>query len=167
MQKILVIGSPGSGKSTFSRKLRDMTGLPLYHLDMIWHRPDQSTIPRQEFDRRLQEILSEKRWILDGNYSRTLAVRLSRCDTVFFLDFPVELCLLGAASRIGKPRDDLPWQENEFDPAFRQFILDFPREDLPQIYDLLKRYKKEKNIFIFRTREEADAYLQDIANRRP
>ena len=163
-QKILVIGCPGSGKSTFARKLKDVTGLPLYYLDMIWHKPDQSTISAQEFDQRLKEILMSEEWIIDGNYSRTLAVRLQHCDTVFFLDFPVELCLLGAASRIGKTREDLPWHVTELDPKFRQYILDFPKENLPQIYELLEKYGKEKDVFIFKTREESDAYLKDIIN---
>lgn len=74
--KAIVIGSPGAGKSTFSRKLRDMTGLPLYHLDMIWHRPNQTTVSKQEFDERLREILEKDCWIIDGNYSRTLELRL-------------------------------------------------------------------------------------------
>ena len=165
MQKILIIGCPGSGKSTFARKLRDVTGLPLYYLDMIWHRPDQSTISTPEFDRRLKELLIEDRWIIDGNYSRTLAVRLQHCDTVFFLDFPVELCLFGAASRIGTMREDLPWHETELDPEFRQYILNFPKENLPEIYELLEKHGKEKDIFIFKSREESDAYLKDIVNR--
>lgn len=163
-RKILIIGCPGSGKSTFARKLRDVTGLPLYYLDMIWHKPDQSTISTLEFDRQLKEILMKDCWIIDGNYSRTLAVRLQHCDTVFFLDFPVELCLSGAASRIGKTREDLPWHETELDPEFRQYILDFPKENLPEIYDLLEKYGKEKDIFIFKSREESETYLKDIVN---
>ena len=48
MKKVIVIGSPGAGKSTFSRKLRDKTGLPLFYLDMIWHKPDKTNITREE-----------------------------------------------------------------------------------------------------------------------
>ena len=94
MQKVIVIGSPGAGKSTFARKLRDVSGLPLYYLDLIWHRPDQTNISRDEFDIQLQTILGKECWIVDGNYLRTLEMRLKVCDTVFLLDFPVEVCLL-------------------------------------------------------------------------
>ena len=48
--KIMIIGSPGSGKSTFARKLRDKTGLPLFYLDMIKHKPDRTTISSEEFE---------------------------------------------------------------------------------------------------------------------
>ncbi len=157
--KAIVIGSPGAGKSTFSRKLRDMTGLPLYHLDMIWHRPNQTTVSKQEFDERLREILAKDCWIIDGNYSRTLELRLQYCDTVFLLDFPLETCLAGAESRIGKAREDLPWLETEFDPEFRQFILDFPKDSLPRIYRLLEKYQMDKKTVIFKSREELENYF--------
>lgn len=162
MQKAIVIGSPGAGKSTFARALRDVTGLPLYYLDMLWHRPDQTTVSEREFDEKLHVLLSESRWIIDGNYSRTLEMRLKYCDTVFLLDYPLELCLSGVESRIGKAREDLPWHETEFDREFRQYIMDFPRERLPQIYALLAKYQGSRDIFIFKSREESTAFLAHI-----
>lgn len=75
MNKVIVIGCPGAGKSTFARKLRDFIGLPLYYLDMLWHRPDKTNISREEFDIRLKEILETEKWIIDGNYGRTLETR--------------------------------------------------------------------------------------------
>ena len=91
MNKIIVIGCPGSGKTTFSEKLRDVTKLPLFYLDAIWHKADRTHISRDEFDARLSEILSLDSWIIDGNYSRTLERRISACDTVFLFDLPTEV----------------------------------------------------------------------------
>lgn len=158
MKKILVIGNSGSGKSTFARKLHRATGLPLFHLDLVWHLPDKTNISREEFDTRLEEILALKEWIIDGNYQRTLQRRITACDTIFLLDYPVEVCLAGVAERIGKDRPDMPWQETEFDPEFRQWILDFPNTQLPDIYRLLDQYRDQKQIIIFTSREEADAW---------
>lgn len=158
MKKILVIGNSGSGKSTFARKLHRATGLPLFHLDLVWHLPDKTNISREEFDTRLEEILALKEWIIDGNYQRTLQRRITACDTIFLLDYPVEVCLAGVAERIGKERPDMPWQETEFDPEFRQWILDFPNTQLPDIYRLLDQYRDQKQIIIFTSREEADAW---------
>ena len=83
MKRVIVIGCPGAGKSTFARKLAEKTGLPLHYLDMIWHRPDRTVIGREEFDRQLDKLVKEDEWIIDGNYARTLPVRLAHCDMVF------------------------------------------------------------------------------------
>lgn len=160
MKRVLVIGCPGGGKSTFARGLRDRTGLPLYYLDMLWHKPDRTNCSREAFDARLREIMAEERWILDGNYLRTLEPRLEACDTVYLLDLPVEVCLQGARARIGTAREDLPWVESEFDEEFRQWILDFPKDQLPEIYRLLEEHREGKKIVVFHSREEAQRYLE-------
>ena len=84
MKRAIVIGCPGAGKSTFARKLKDKTGLPLYYLDRIFHKPDRTTVPREEFDQKLQTILQTDRWIIDGNYQRTLPLRFEACTDIFF-----------------------------------------------------------------------------------
>ncbi len=161
MKRILVIGCPGAGKSHFAKALKAKTELPLYHLDMLWHKPDKTNISREEFDFRLSEILKEEQWIIDGNYARTLEMRLKECDTVFLLDYPLEVCLQGVEGRIGKKRDDMPWLESEFDEEFRDFIIDFPKSTLPRIYELLDLYKSRR-IIIFKSRGEAKEYLDSI-----
>lgn len=162
MNRVIVIGCPGSGKSTFARKLREITGLPLTYLDQIWHRPDQTHVSREEFDARLNAILQKDRWLIDGNYKRTLETRLKACDTVFFLDFPLEVCLSGAASRVGTAHEDFPWLETEFDEEFRREILRFPTEQLPEIRALLEKYRAGRRIFVFQSRPEADRYLETL-----
>lgn len=155
-QRAIVIGCPGSGKSTFARSLRDRTGLPLYYLDQLWHRPDGTHVTQEAFDQALSGILEQERWIIDGNYQRTLELRLQACEAVFLLDYPLEVCLAGASSRIGQKREDFPWIETEFDEEFRQWILDFPQYKLPEIYKLLEQHQEGKQIVILHSRQEAD-----------
>ena len=162
MNKAIIIGCPGSGKTTFAEKLQKCTGLPLYYLDAIWHKPDKTHIPREEFDQRITEIFSEEKWIIDGNYKRTIEMRIKECDTVFLFDLPTEVCLRGATERIGKERYDLPWLETQVDPEFRQFIEDFPKDTLPYIYELIEKYKDEKRVIIFKAREEADGFIEKL-----
>ncbi len=159
MKKIIVIGCPGSGKTTFAERLRDKTGLPLFYLDAIWHKPDGTHISREEYDARLAEILPLDSWIIDGNYGRTLESRLSSCDTVFLFDLPTEVCLEGATARLGKARRDFPGIDTELDPKFKQEIEDFPNKNLPAIYALIEKYKRGKRVVIFKSRSEADAFL--------
>lgn len=160
MKKVIIIGCPGAGKSTFSRALHKKTGLPLFHLDMLFWNEDKSHVSREVFDKRLDDILKQDDWIIDGNYGRTLETRLKSCDTVFILDFPVDACLSGVNTRIGKPRDDMPWIEQELDTQFKQWIIDFPKNELPHIYSLLKKY--DKDIYIFKSRHEINDYLNLI-----
>lgn len=162
MKRTVVIGCSGSGESVFSRKLRDATGLSLYYLDMIWHKPDGTNISRKEFDKQLDSIISRDSWIIDGNYQRTLETRIKACDTVFLFDLPTEICIEGALSRIGKKREDMPWFENELDPEFRQWIESFRANQLPEVYRLLEKYKNNREIVVFRTREQADKFIEKL-----
>ena len=162
-EKIIVIGCSGAGKSTFARALAEKTGLPLCHLDLIWHKADKTHITREEFDEKLREWLSRPQWIIDGDFSRTLETRAAACDTIIFLDYSMEVCLQGVESRIGKDRPDMPWIEEEFDPDFRDWILEFPSERLPQIQRVIERYKAEKDIIVFKSRTEAAAFLDGIS----
>jgi len=159
-KKIMIIGSPGSGKSTFARKLRDKSGLPLFYLDMIKHKPDRTEILREEFNIKLAEIIKMPEWIIDGNYQRTLEVRMEKADTIILFDLPTEVCLDGAEARIGTKREDLPWIETEetFEGEFKQWIEDFSEKQLPEIYSLLEKYR-DKEIVVFRSREDADVFI--------
>lgn len=162
MKKIVVIGCPGSGKSYFSKKLKEKLNIPLYHLDLIWNKEDKTTITREEFDIELQRIFDTENWIMDGNYQRTLDLRISNSTTVILLDYPLNVCLQGATSRVGIKRNDMPWKEDKLDENFKQYIIDFSKNNLPEIYNIIDKYKDKKEIIIFKSREEADEYLNNL-----
>lgn len=162
MKKVIIIGCPGSGKTTFAEKLRDKTGLSLYYLDAIWHKPDRTHISREDFDARLREIFAEDKWIIDGNYSRTIEMRLKECDTVFLFDLPTEVCMQGATERLGKGRYDMPWIDTEIDPEFIREIERFSIDSLPEIYNLLEKHGQNKKIVVFKTREMADEFICNL-----
>ena len=161
MKKIIVIGCPGSGKSTFSRSLHKKTGIPLYHLDMMYWNADKTTVGKELFRARLSEVLTKDSYIIDGNYQSTMELRLEKCDTVFFLDYDLDTCLSGVAARMGKPRADMPWTETEEDPEFIAFIKSYISESRPGVLELLEKHK-DKNIIIFHSREESAKYLETI-----
>ena len=162
MKKVIVVGCPGSGKSTFARKLQEKTGLPLYYLDMIWHKPDKTTLTQEEFDEKLHELIARDEWIIDGNYSRTLEPRLQACDTAFVLDLPLEVCLAGAQARVGTKRIDMPWEETELSQEFLNYILSFSQQQLPRLLQLAQQYSSQKQVVFFRSRQECDDFLKSL-----
>ncbi len=163
MKKIMVIGCPGSGKSTFSRELHKITGIPLFHLDMMNWNADRTTVDKEVFRERLSDTIKKSEWIIDGNYGSTIELRLKECDTVIFLDFPLEVCLEGIKARRGKVRTDMPWveAEDEEDIEFIEFIKNYNSQSRPQVLELLDKYSC-KNIIIFKSRDEADEFLAQM-----
>ena len=157
----MIIGCPGSGKTTFAKKLHNRLNVPLFHLDAIWHKPDKTHIPREEFDAHLSEILALDEWIIDGNYASTMELRIKECDTIIFLDYPIHICLKGITERRGKARSDMPWIETEYDEEFINFIKNFNFQSRPKIIELLEKYS-DKNTVIFKNRFDAKKFLDDM-----
>ena len=166
MKRAIIVGCPGSGKSTFARALHEITHLPLVHLDLLFWNEDKTSVTREVFVERLDAAMQQDRWIIDGNFSFTMEKRMAVCDTVFFLDYPAEICLDGVRSRRGQPRPDLPWIETGDTPdydEFLTFIRNFETDRRPQILSLLEKYS-DKDIFHFTSREQAQDYLDKIRN---
>ena len=161
MNKIIVLGPSGAGKSEFSRKLNKILNIPIYHLDNIFWKEDKTHIDRDLFDLRLNEIINKDKWIIDGDYSRTYEIRFKNADTIFFLDYPLDVCLEGAKSRIGKKREDLPWVEDEFDKDFEEWIINWYKDVKPVILSMIEKYK-DKKIIIFKSREEATDFFKKM-----
>jgi adenylate kinase family enzyme len=148
MQRVLVIGSPGAGKSTLARELADRTGVPLVHLDAEHWRAGWVEPPPHEWRGRLAELISRDHWIMDGNYGGSMDARLARTDTVVWLDYSTGLCLSRAMRRIlrfrGRSRPDMaagcPEQWNF---EFLRYIAAFRRAKRPGIVARLRNFAGE------------------------
>lgn len=169
MNRVLVIGNAGAGKSTFSKKLADITGLPLIHLDRLYWTGNWDHRSREEFDILLQQELEKPQWILDGNFSRTVPHRLAYCDTVFFFDLPVLTCLWGVTQRVfshyGRTRPDMGGNCPEFfdaqKPALYRGILNYNKKHRREYYRLFADVK-DVQVVVFRSRRQADRYLRQL-----
>lgn len=167
MKRILIIGNVGSGKTTFARKLAGKTKLPLVHLDKLYWRGNWEHAGQEEFDGILQKELERSEWIMDGNFSRTLPHRIKYCDTVFYFDLPVAVCLAGITGRIfqnyGKTREDMggscPEYFDRHKISLYQGALTFNRRHRRDYYELLSKAEGVE-VIVFRNRRQADRYLR-------
>ncbi len=159
MNKIIVIGCPGAGKSTLSRELSQLTGLPLYYMDSIFWNEDKTHLEREELIEELEKIVVNDEWIIDGNYSGTLDLRLQYADGVFFLDYPLDVCLAGIEARVGSKREDMPWVEETLDEEFVAYVKDF---HATQVDELRAMLKKRDDVITFTSRDECRAYIEKL-----
>ena len=153
MERIMIIGCGGAGKSTLARQLGAKLNLPVVHLDKLFWRPGWEQISREEFDRHHREALAQEKWIIDGNYDRTMGERAKYCDTIIYLDFSRAACLMGVAKRVltsyGRVRPDMAEGCPErFDLEFIKWIWDFNKNNREKTYRLLNETEGKETIVL-------------------
>ena len=167
MERIMIIGSGGSGKTTLARQLGEKTGLPVVHLDQIfWSPGNWKHLEREEFDALLEEELKKPQWILDGNYNRTLEPRLEKCDTVIYLDFPRLVSFTGWLRRViknrGRARPDMaPGCGEWFDPEMAKWVWTFNKKNRARYHQILAA-QTDKTVRIFTTRRQVKRFLDSL-----
>ena len=169
MNRVLIIGNAGSGKTTFAKKLAEKTSLPLVHLDRLYWHGSWEHLERDAFDAVLQAQLDKPRWIIDGNFNRTLPHRLQYCDTVFFFDLPVASCVTGITKRLlanyRKTRDDMGGNCEERlgknTLSLYRNVLHFNRQHRKDYHALLSQQSHIK-VVVFNNHRQAKAFLQGL-----
>lgn len=168
-RRIIIIGSGGAGKSTLARQLGSITGTPVIHLDAIYWRPGWQPVGEEEFDARLSAELKKERWIIDGNFGRTLAQRARRSDLVIYLDYSSVVCLCGVIGRRikyrGRTREDMTEGcEEKLDWEFLKWVVSFKKTKKPEILATLEQEQEAGARFelvIFRNRRQAKRWLKE------
>ncbi len=166
MNRILVIGSPGAGKSTFARSLAEITHIPLYHIDNLYWNEKGDHITRAELLDRLDPILKSESWIVDGNYASTFSHRISFATTVILLDVDTNTCIAGIVERVGSPRSDIPFVETETPTDLVEVANCYRNETLPKMLKTINDNPRVKFIHLH-SRKDANNYLQNISNYIP
>jgi adenylate kinase family enzyme len=161
VQRVLVIGSGGAGKSTFATRLARITGLPLIHLDQLFWQPGWI---EPAWKATVQQLVAAERWVMDGNFGGTLDERLQACDTVVFLDLSRWLCLWRVIRRRirhhGQARPDTtPGCHERLSWSYLWWIWTYPRRQRPKILQRIEAMRPDQRAVVLRSVAEVERYL--------
>lgn len=167
MRKVLVIGSGGAGKSTLARRLGGLLGLPVIHLDVHYWKPGWAETPKDAWQETVEGLAARDSWVMDGNYSGTLAARLAACDTVVFLDLPRALCLWRVLKRLvmyrQKGRPDMAEGCSEtLDFKFLLWVWGYPKRSRPKVFRLVEENAAGAKFIHLRSRAEVREFLARV-----
>ncbi|HEY2847055.1 MAG TPA: hypothetical protein VGI80_04505, partial [Pyrinomonadaceae bacterium] len=153
MKRVVVIGSGGSGKSTFSRRLGEVTGLSVVHLDKLYWQPGWVKTPRGEWIEIIRREIDEREWIIDGNYGNTRAMRMAAADTIVMLDLPRWLCMYRILKRTityreGTRPDMADGCRERFDPEFVLWVWNYPRQGKRRAIDEISQLEGKRVVIL-------------------
>lgn len=170
-RRILVLGCGGAGKSTLARQLGDRLALPVVHLDIQYWSSGWKPTPEPEWQERVQRLVTADAWVMDGNFSGSLAIRLSRCDAVVFLDLPRWVCILSVLVRWFRyrftARPDLPEGcPEKIDLEFLRWVWNFPQRSRQKVLDVIERAAPAVEVLQLTRRAQTRALLEALPPRR-
>ena len=166
-KRILILGSPGSGKTTLAITLSKILNYPIIHLDYYFRVASRKNMDVNYVREKMLELVKPETWIIEGNYLKSLDIRLKRADYIIFLDLPTKKCLKQAYQRFiqtkGKQRFDAPkgMIDYRFDNAFKKYILDFKRIYQPRLF-FEAILKSQKPYTIIKNRQDIKKLLTKI-----
>ena len=162
MNKIIVIGCCGSGKSYFSKSLSSKLEIPLYHMDMLFWNSNKEHITQEKLNNKIRNIICNDKWIIDGNYYSSIDLRINECDTIFFLDFSLQQCLEAIKERTNITRSDIPFIETDNDTAdMIEYVNNIYDTEIADLRNKLLKCT-DKNVVVFKNRIVMNEYLNSL-----
>jgi len=164
-RRIMIMGPSGAGKSTLARELGQRLGLPVIHLDRLFWLPGWTQCPEDDFQMAVRKAAEGERWVIDGNYRRTIEPRLERADAIIFLDLPRRVYLPRVIARsvrtFGRDRpdmgDDCP---ERLDPRFLKWVWDHERKRRPEMVEQMMEHQQQLPVVWLRYPREVRALLR-------
>lgn len=169
MDRVIVIGCSGSGKSTLSQKLHRILQLPIIHLDRYYWQANWQATEQEAWDQKVTEFALTDRWIIDGNYSRTLDIRIERADVIVFLDMPRWLCMYRIVKRRiqyhGRTRPDLNKDcPEKLDIGFLKWVWNYRKRNRVKTLEKLKQVKQHKKVVIIRNKKQLEEWIEQLSS---
>jgi adenylate kinase family enzyme len=175
MQRIIILGPCGAGKSTFARQLTEVLGIPLVHLDKLYWKPGWVESENEDFLNRLKQILEQPTWIVDGNYTGKMSSRFEAADTIIYMDYPKWIYFPRILKRIitsyGRVRPDMAEGcPEQFDWEFIVYCWRFRRDTTPKIVRQIAKCGQQiesvqgrKKILEFKRPKQLRLWLDQLA----
>ena len=171
MKKVAVFGNAGGGKSTLSRRLSEITDLPLYVLDKLKYQPGGIEVPEEDYQHLHQQILASEQWIVDGFGSmETLWPRLDAADSLVFVDLPIYLHFWWVTKRFitGYFHPPQGWPENS--PILKSSLSSYRALWLcykyltPKYREYVEQAKNTKKVYHLRSPQQISQFFESITN---
>jgi adenylate kinase family enzyme len=167
VKRIIIVGSGGAGKSTLAKEIGRRLRLPLVHLDAHYWKPGWEHVPFPEWEEKVKELIAGDAWVMDGNYTRTLPIRLERADTAIFLDTSRVKCIYRIIRRRlqyhNRVREDIGegcYEKLDYD--FVKWVWDYNKRSGKKVKDILEQEKERKNIIMLKTERDIENFLQSL-----
>ena len=163
--RISIIGGSGSGKSTLANILSTELKLPAIHLDAINYSSNWVEIDKEERDKIISNKSAEDKWIIDGNYNKTLQERFEKADLIIWLDYSTIKQLKGVIKRYlktyTKERPEIPGCKERLDFTFIKYVFTYNKKKRPVIVEYLKNIPKEK-VLVFKRQKDLNKWLKEF-----
>jgi adenylate kinase family enzyme len=157
----MIVGPGGAGKSWLAKRIAERTGLPLIHLDREYWRPGWIETPKPAWKARVAEIVAGERWVMDGNYGGTLALRMTRADTIIFLDVSRWASLAGVLSRRARTtqREDMTEGCPErLNLEFLRWLWRYHDHHRPGVLEQIGAHTHGRTVIVLRDRPAITAF---------
>lgn len=178
--RIVIIGSPGAGKTTLAIQLGKILEIPVFHLDRFFWQPCWIGEPGDVRKEKLEKLIQQEQWIIEGTYLRSSEPRLRAADTIIFLDMSTWLCLRRVIYRHFKDiiyhkfkdkkrsRPDLPdgCSSNQHLRRMLLKVLFFRIRHHEELSQTLHNYESSKRVFCLHSPEEVESFLIEIQKQQ-
>lgn len=165
MKRIMVIGNISAGKSTFAKRLNQLTKIEVTHLDEKFFKPNCEVLPKEEWIEYIQDIIQKEEWIIDGNYPNTLNIRADRADSIFLIDPPRIECYINLIKRNFIKKNNTLQNHKQrcgkFDLKTIKRIWKFKSKRSKYYSDIFAM--SNKNIYHFKSLSEVNQYFNSLA----
>lgn len=168
INRIAIIGAPGSGKTTLSHEIKNVFKLPVFNIDTIYQLPNWVMNDPQKRDKQIIEESKKEKWIIDGTFIDTLEERVKRADKIIFLDYSTFTFLKGILTRLiknyGKEKPDMPGCKERFDLSFILYVATYNIKRRKYIIEILEKYKN-KDIMYFRKQKDLNKWVNELKSK--